>query len=234
MALEIARAGNDVILTYKSRADEAEKVKKEIESMGRKAAVLALDVGDVSSFAAFAKRLDEVLATTWQRTQVDVLVNNGGMSGHAKLGETPIEVFDALAHVHFRGVYFLTQELLPRIADGGRIICITTGLTRFAIPGYGPYAAMKSAVETLVKYWAKELGPRRIRVNAVAPGAINTEFSGDTYRKNPQIRDMIANNTALGRVGEATDIGPVVAFLVTDAGGWVNAQRLEASGGMFL
>ncbi len=130
-------------------------------------------------------------------------------------------------------MYFLTQEMLARIADDGRIICISTGLTRFAIPGYGPYAAMKGAVETLVKYWAKELGPRRIRVNAVAPGAINTEFSTN-YEANPQLRNMIAGNTALGRVGEATDIGPVVAFLASEAGGWVNAQRIEASGGMFL
>jgi NAD(P)-dependent dehydrogenase (short-subunit alcohol dehydrogenase family) len=234
MALNLARAGHDVIVTYNSRADEAADVKKQIEALGRKAAVLQLDAGDVASFPAFAQQLAGVLESQWKRKHFDFLVNNGGFNGQGKLGETKEEVFDALAHVHFKGVYFLTQQLLPQIADGGGIVCVSSGLTRMSLPGYGPYAAMKSAIETLVRYWAKELGPRRIRVNAVAPGAIATDFSRDVYQANPQLPVMIANNTALGRMGEADDIGPVIAFLCSDAARWVNAQRLEASGGQFL
>jgi NAD(P)-dependent dehydrogenase (short-subunit alcohol dehydrogenase family) len=234
MASHLARAGHDVILTYKSRADEAAQVQKEIEALGRKAATLQLDVGDTASFAGFAQRVADVLEGQFKRKQFDVLVNNGGMNGQGKLGETQEAVFDALANVHFKGVYFLTQQLLPQVADGGAIICVSSGLTRMTIPGYGPYAAMKSAIETTVRYWAKELGPRRIRVNVVAPGAIATDFSREHYAANPQLALMIAANTALGRMGEAGDIGPVVAFLASPAAGWVNAQRLEASGGQFL
>lgn len=234
MALALARAGHDVIVTYKSRADEAAEVGKQIESLGRRAAVLALDATDVASFPAFAQQLADVLRTQWDRRQVDFLVNNGGFNGQGKLGETKEDVFDALVGVHLKGVYFLTQRLLPQIADGGAIVCVSSGLTRMTLPGYGPYAAVKSAVETLARYWAKELGPRRIRVNAIAPGAIATDFSRDVYEANPQLPVMIAANTALGRMGQAGDIGPVVAFLCSEAAGWVNAQRIEASGGQFL
>jgi NAD(P)-dependent dehydrogenase (short-subunit alcohol dehydrogenase family) len=234
MALNLARAGHDVIVTYRSRASEAEEVKKQVEALGRRAAILPLDVADVPSFPGFARKLAEVLEARWQRRQIDFLVNNGGFNGQGKLGETEEAVFDALAHVHFKGVYFLTQQLLPLVADGGAILCVSSGLTRIAIPGYGPYAAMKAAVETLVRYWAKELGPRRIRVNAIAPGAIATDFSREVYEANPQLPIMVAQNTALGRMGEADDIGPVVAFLCSDAARWVNAQRLEASGGQMI
>jgi NAD(P)-dependent dehydrogenase (short-subunit alcohol dehydrogenase family) len=234
MALHLARSGHDVILTYKSRADEAAEAKKEIEALGRKAVTLQLDAGDAASFPAFAQRVADALQTQWKRKQFDFLVNNGGMNGQGKLGETDPHVFDALFNVHFKGVYFLTQQLLPLITDGGAIICVSSGLTRLSLPGYGPYAAMKSAVETIVRYWAKELGPRRIRVNAIAPGAIATDFSRDVYEANPQLPVMIASNTALGRMGQAEDIGPVVAFLCSPAAGWVNAQRLEASGGQML
>jgi NAD(P)-dependent dehydrogenase (short-subunit alcohol dehydrogenase family) len=234
MALALARSGHDVILTYRSRADEAAEVRRQVEVAGRKAAMLPLDAGDVASFPAFAGQLAEVLESRWGRQDFDFLVHNGGFNGQGKLGDTQEEVFDALADVHFKGVYFLTQQLLPRLADGGAIVCVSSGLTRIAIPGYAPYAAMKAAVETLVRYWAKELGPRRIRVNAVAPGAIATDFSRDVYEANPQLPVMIAQNTALGRMGEADDIGPVVAFLCSDAARWVNAQRLEASGGQMI
>jgi NAD(P)-dependent dehydrogenase (short-subunit alcohol dehydrogenase family) len=234
MALALARSGHDVILTYRSRADEAAEVRRQVEAAGRKAAMLPLDAGDVASFPAFAGQLAEVLESRWGRQDFDFLVHNGGFNGQGKLGDTQEEVFDALADVHFKGVYFLTQQLLPRLADGGAIVCVSSGLTRIAIPGYAPYAAMKAAVETLVRYWAKELGPRRIRVNAVAPGAIATDFSRDVYEANPQLPVMIAQNTALGRMGEADDIGPVVAFLCSDAARWVNAQRLEASGGQMI
>lgn len=234
MALNLARAGHDVIVTYKSRAEDAAAVGREVEALGRRAAVLALDAADVASFAGFSRRLGELLQARWQRQHFDYLVNNGGFNGQGTLGTTDEDVFDALAGVHFKGVYFLTQALLPQLADGGGIVCVSSGLTRIAIPGYAPYAAMKSAVETLVRYWAKELGPRRIRVNAIAPGAIATDFSRDVYAANPQLPVMIAQNTALGRMGEADDIGPVVAFLCSDAARWVNAQRLEASGGQMI
>ncbi|NML44560.1 SDR family oxidoreductase [Ramlibacter sp. G-1-2-2] len=234
MALHLARAGHDVIVTYKSRADEAAEVQKQVEALGRRAAVLPLDVADVPSFPAFAQRLAEVLESRWHRKHIDFLVNNGGFNGQGKLGETQEAVFDALAHVHFKGVYFLTQQLLPQLQDGGGIVCVSSGLTRISIPGYAPYAAMKAAVETLVRYWAKELGPRRIRVNAIAPGAIATDFSREVYEANPQLPVMVAQNTALGRIGEAEDIGPVVAFLCSEAARWVNAQRLEASGGQMI
>jgi NAD(P)-dependent dehydrogenase (short-subunit alcohol dehydrogenase family) len=234
MALHLARNGHDVIVTYRSRADEAAEVKKQVEALGRRAATLPLDVADVKSFPGFARRLADLLEGQWRRKHIDFLVNNGGFNGQGKLGETREDVFDALAHVHFKGVYFLTQQLLPQIADGGGIVCVSSGLTRIAIPGYAPYAAMKAAVETLVRYWAKELGPRRIRVNAIAPGAIATDFSRDVYEANPQLPIMVAQNTALGRMGQAEDIGPVVAFLCSDAAGWVNAQRLEASGGQMI
>lgn len=234
MALHLARAGHDVIVTYKSRQDEAHQVQQQVEAHGRKAAVLPLDAGDTASFAAFARQLAELLQARWGRRHIDFLVNNGGFNGQGTLGDTQEAVFDALANVHFKGVYFLTQQLLPQIADGGAILCVSSGLTRIAIPGYAPYASMKSAVETLVRYWAKELGPRRIRVNAIAPGAIATDFSRDVYEAHPELPRMIAQNTALGRMGEAEDIGPVVAFLCSDAAGWVNAQRLEASGGQMI
>ena len=234
MALSLARAGHDVIVTYRSRAAEAADVQRQVEAMGRRAAILPLDVADVASFPAFAQQLADVLATQWQRQRIDFLVHNGGFNGQGKLGDTQEAVFDALAQVHFKGVYFLTQQLLPQVADGGGIVCVSSGLTRIAIPGYAPYAAVKAAVETLVRYWAKELGPRRIRVNAIAPGAIATDFSRDVYDANPQLPVMIAQNTALGRMGEAEDIGPVVAFLCSDAARHITGAELNIDGAQSL
>ena len=234
MALNLAREGHDLIVTYHRDAGAAAQVKQDVEALGRSARVLPLDVADVASFPAFAREVESLLKTQWGRSRFDVLVNNGGFNGQGTLGSTLEKVFDDLANVHFKGVYFLTQQLLPQLADGGSIVCISSGLTRTTIPGYAPYAAMKAAVETLVRYWAKELGPRRIRVNALAPGAIATDFSRQVYEAHPELPVMVAQNTALGRIGEAGDIGPVAAFLCSPRAGWINAQRIEVSGGQML
>lgn len=207
---------------------------KEIEENGQKAAALQLDAGDVSTFERFASRLADVLQEKWNTERFDVLINNAGFGVNAPLSATTEEQFDSLVNVHLKGVFFLTQKLLPRISDHGRIINVSTGLTRFALDGYGAYAAMKGAVEVLTRYMAKEWGKRGIRVNAIAPGAIATDFRGGAVRDNQDIQDFIGSQTALGRVGRVDDIGGLVASLCTDEMGWVNAQRIEASGGMFL
>ncbi len=234
MALSIAAKGQDVILTYNSRKEEADAVVAEIENSGRKAAALQLDVSDSSSFPTFAGSVKDILQQTWGRSDFDFLVNNAGIGISAPFAETTEEQFDQLMNIQFKGVFFLTQALLPLMADGGRIVNISTGLARFALPGYAAYASMKGAVEVLTRYLAKELGPRGIAVNVVAPGAIETDFGGGSVRDNEQINQFIASQTALGRVGLPDDIGPVVASLLSDDNRWINAQRIEASGGMFL
>ena len=234
MALSLAARGQDVILTYRSKKTEAEEVVAEIEKSGRKAVALPLDVADSKSFPAFADSVKEALQQTWDRTDFDHLVNNAGIGINAPFAETTEEQFDQLLNIQFKGVFFLTQALLPLMADGGRIVNISTGLTRFALPGYAAYASMKGAVEVLTRYLAKELGPRGIAVNVVAPGAIETDFGGGAVRDNEHINQFIASQTALGRVGLPEDIGGVVASLLSDDNRWVNAQRIEASGGMFL
>jgi NAD(P)-dependent dehydrogenase (short-subunit alcohol dehydrogenase family) len=234
MALSLAQKGIDVILTYNSRKAEADEVVKQLESGGRKACAIQLDVSDSKSFAAFAHEVKKVLREKWHGDSFDYLVNNAGSGVHAPFAETTEEQFDQMMNVHLKGVYFLTQKLLPLMADKGRIINISSGLTRFALPGYSAYATMKGAVETLTKYLAKELGARGIAVNVVAPGAIETDFGGGLVRDNQQINSFIAGQTALGRVGLPEDIGGVVASLLSDDNRWVNAQRIEASGGMFI
>jgi NAD(P)-dependent dehydrogenase (short-subunit alcohol dehydrogenase family) len=233
-ALHIARGGSDVILTYRSQREQANAVVKEIEALGRRAVALPLNVADSSSFAAFASSVKQALQQTWQRDRFNFLVNNAGIGIHASFMETTEAQFDELVNIQFKGVFFLTQKLLPLMADGGRIVNVSTGLTRFALPGYAAYAAMKGAVETLSKYMAKELGARGIAVNVVAPGAIETDFGGGAVRDNAQLNGFVASQTALGRVGLPDDIGGVVASLLQPANGWINAQRIEASGGMFL
>jgi NAD(P)-dependent dehydrogenase (short-subunit alcohol dehydrogenase family) len=233
-ALHLARQGHDVILTYRSKRAEADEVVKQIEAMGQKAVALALDVSDSSSFASFAAQVREVLLATWGRTTFNVLINNAGTGTYASLMDTTEAQFDELVNVHLKGVFFLTQKLLPQTADGGRIINLSSGLTRFALPGYAAYAAMKGAVEVMTRYMAKELGPRGIAVNTVAPGAIATDFGGGAVRDTPQLNAFVASQTALGRVGEADDIGAMVASLVSPDNRWVNAQRIEVSGGMFV
>ncbi|GJD64717.1 SDR family NAD(P)-dependent oxidoreductase [Methylobacterium frigidaeris] len=230
-ALSIARHGGDVVLTYHSRVDEAEAVVAEIRAMGRKAVSLQLDTGGVGAFPAFGERLQAVLRETWGRETFDHLVNNAGHGDYALIGQTTEAQLDRLVDVHFKGVYFLTQSLLPLLADGGRIVNLSSGLTRVCFPGYAAYAAVKGAVEVLTRYMAKELGSRGIAANTVAPGAIETDFGGGAVRDNADINKLFADMTALGRVGVPDDIGPMVASLLADNNRWVNAQRIEVSGG---
>lgn len=234
MALHLARQGVDIVLTYQREAAQAQAVVAEIEALGRKACALQLDVGQSSSFAAFATQVQTVLRSQWQRERFNFLVNNAGIGLHALVADTTEAQFEQVFNVHLKGPFFLTQKLLPLLADGGRILNLSSGLTRFALPGYGAYAAMKGGVEVLTRYLAKELGARRISVNTVAPGAIATDFGGGVVRDNPQVNGFIASQTALGRVGEADDIGALMAGLLSGPGSWVNGQRIEASGGIFL
>lgn len=233
-ALKLARQGVDVILTYRSQAAEAAAVVTEIQQLGAQAAAVQLDVADSKSFPAFAAQVKALLNTKWQRNSFDFLINNAGIGIHASFAETTEEQFDQLVNIQFKGTFFLTQNLLPLLADGGRIINISTGLTRFSFPGYAAYASMKGAIEVLSRYLAKELGARGIAVNVVAPGAIETDFGGGVVRDNDQLNQHIASVTALGRVGVPDDIGGVIASLLSDDNRWVNAQRIEVSGGMML
>ncbi len=234
MAISLAKKGINVILTYNSKAEEAQAVVAEINNMGQTAAALQLNVGDSNSFDAFISTLTATLQTTFGADKIDFLINNAGVGVHASFAETTEEQFDTLSDIHFKGPFFLTQKALPVMADGGGIVNISTGLARFSLPGYAAYAAMKGAMETLTKYMAKELGSRGIRVNIVAPGAIETDFGGGAVRDNAQLNAFVASATALGRVGLPDDIGGVVAFLCTDDARWVNAQRIEVSGGQML
>lgn len=233
-ALALAKAGVDLVLTYHSKADEAAAVVAEVQALGRKAVAIQLDTSNVSSFAEFSAQLATHLQQIWQRDQFDFLVNNAGFGIYAALNETTEQQFDALMNVHLKGVFFLTQQLLPQIADGGRILNYSSGLTRFALPGYGAYAAMKGAVEVLSRYLALESGARGIRVNTLAPGAIETDFGGGAVRDNADINHYIASQTALGRVGLPDDIGGVVQMLLSEQSGWINGQRIEVSGGIHL
>lgn len=233
-ALKLAAQGIDIILTYQTNAAAAAEVVAEIEWLGRKAVALPLDVSDSGSFAEFATQVSTVLAHTWQRESFNYLINNAGIGIHVPMAETSIEQFDTLMNIHVKGPFFLAQTLLPQLMDGGSIVNISTGLTRFAIPGFGAYATMKGAVETMTKYWAKELGPRGIRVNVLAPGAIETDFGGGAVRDNEQMNQFLAQQTALGRVGLPDDIGGAISALLSPAAAWITAQRIEASGGMFL
>ncbi|WP_028346581.1 SDR family oxidoreductase [Bradyrhizobium murdochi] len=233
-ALNIARNGSDVIITYQSRQQDAEAVVAEIAGIGRKAIALQLDVSDVSTFASFADRLRTMLRKTWQRDTFDHLVNNAGHGDMASITETTEAQFDKLVNVHFKGVFFLTQALLPLIADGGRIVNLSTGLTRVSFPGFSAYAAAKGAVEVLSVYMAKELGSRGIAVNTVAPGAIETDFLGGAVRDTPDLNKTFAGMTSLGRVGQPDDIGPMIASLLREDNRWINAQRIEVSGGQVI
>jgi NAD(P)-dependent dehydrogenase (short-subunit alcohol dehydrogenase family) len=234
MALNLAKKGLDVILTYNSKKEEAEEVVTEIEKLGQKAVTIQLNVAEVSSFDLFFHKITATLKNTFDTDKIDFLINNAGVGIYESLLTTTTTQFDDLVNIQFKGPFFLSQKALEVMNDGGGIVNISSGLTRFSFPGYGAYASMKGAMETLTKYQAKELGARKIRVNIVAPGAIETDFGGGVVRDNEQLNQQIASVTALGRVGLPDDIGSVVAFLCTDDAKWVNGQRIEVSGGMNL
>lgn len=234
MALHLARQGVDVVLTYRSKQAEAEDVANEARALGARAAVLAFDAADSSRFADFAARLKDVLKQDWQRENFDFLVNNAGIGIHASFAETTEAQFDELFRIHLKGPFFLTQTLLPLLADGGRILNVSSGLARFSLPGYAAYAAMKGGVEVMTRYMAKELGARGISVNTLAPGAIETDFGGGAVRDNAQLNQFVASVTGMGRAGLPDDIGGAVAALLTSDSNWITGQRVEVSGGMFL
>lgn len=233
-ALHLARDGWDVVVTWQQQAGNAEETVAEIRALGRQAAALRLDTGTSTGFADFAAGLAALLKRDFGRDSIDALVNNAGNSSNVPFVDTTEAEFDSLMNVHLKGVFFLTQALLPLLADGGAIVNVSSGLTRFSLPGKAAYAVMKGGIEVLTRYLAKELGGRRIRVNTIAPGAIATDFSGGAVRDNPQVNAFVASNTALGRVGQPEDIGGAVAALLSQDSGWINGTCIEASGGMFL
>lgn len=233
MALHLAARGVDVLFTYKGGADSAKATVGELQAKGVKAAALQLDVGDSKAYPAFVEAVKQQLKA-WNRDRFDYLVNNAGFGVHAAVIETTEDQMDELYRVHLKAALFLTQKLVPLIADGGRIVNISTGLARFTLPGYAAYAAMKGGIEVLTRYMAKELGPRRITVNTVAPGAIETDFGGGVVRDNKDVNKMIASTVALGRVGLPDDVGSAIAMLLSPESGWITGQRIEVSGGTLL
>lgn len=233
-ALALAKKGVDVIVTYHRNLEEANKVVSSIEEMGAKAKALQLDSSNTKTFDGFVEQVKQSLKDKWQTEHFDFLINNAGFGVYASFADTTEDDFDQLMNTHVKGVFFLTQKLLPLINDGGRIINISSGLARFTLPGYAAYATMKGAVEVLTRYMAKELGQRQISVNVVAPGAIETDFAGGAVRDNPDINSFLASQTALGRVGVPDDIGGAIASLLSEENRWVNAQRIEVSGGQSI
>jgi NAD(P)-dependent dehydrogenase (short-subunit alcohol dehydrogenase family) len=234
MAISLAKKGIDVVFTFNSNKQKADEVVKEIESLGQKAFAFRLDTSNVKLFDEFFKQVTTQLKEETGSTNFDFLINNAGTALYSSFAETTEEQFDDVMNIHLKGVYFLTQKALPFMNEGGRIINISSGLARFSLPGYSAYGSMKGTVEVLTRYLAKELGPRGIAANVVAPGAIATDFGGGVTRDNKEVNENIASATALGRVGVAEDIGGIVAFLCTEEGRWINGQRIEASGGMML
>jgi NAD(P)-dependent dehydrogenase (short-subunit alcohol dehydrogenase family) len=234
MALHLADKGQDSIITYHSKKAEADAAVNEIAAKGRKAVALHLDVAKASTFNSFVTEVKKALQVTWKTEKFDHLVNNAGTGIGVTIAETSEDQFDEMMNIHVKGPYFLTQKLLPLMADGGRIINVSSGLARFSFPSRAPYAIMKGAIEVFTRYLAKELGERRITANTLAPGAIATDFGGGSTRDNPQVNAMLAGMTSLGRVGLPDDIGALGAAMLTDDFRWVNGQRIEASGGFIL
>jgi NAD(P)-dependent dehydrogenase (short-subunit alcohol dehydrogenase family) len=232
MALSLAAKGIDVILTYRSKEEEAAEVVKTIEGSGRNAAALRLDMGDFKSLDGFVQQVLGILQSKWKTANFDFLINNAGMGATVPFEQVTEEIFNDFLNVHFKSVFFLTQKCVPHINNGGRIINISTGTTRFSNPGYSVYASMKGAIEVFTRYIAKELGPKGIAANVVAPGPILTDFNNGGIRDNPQMKERLSGLSPLNRVGTADDIGPVVAFLCTGDAAWINGQRIEVSGGI--
>jgi NAD(P)-dependent dehydrogenase (short-subunit alcohol dehydrogenase family) len=232
MAINIAKRGMDVIITYRGNKEGADETIQRVKESGGKAIALSLDMSQLSSLDAFVSEVNSVLKKEWNGGKLFGLVNNAGIGGNFPFGNVTEQVFDEFLNIHFKGVYFLTQKLLPLFEDGGRIVNISTGTTRFVNPGYSVYASMKGAIEVFTKYLAKELGPRGIRANVIAPGPIETDFNSATIRNNPELKNRLGSITPLGRIGNAEDIGGVVAFLFTEDARWINGQRIEVSGGI--
>lgn len=232
MALSLARKGMDVIVTYRTKKEEAEAVVAEIEAAGQRAIALPLDMSSIASIDPFVESVANALQTNLNATGVDYLINNAGIGGTVPFEQVTEAMFDEFNNVHYKGIFFLTQKLLPHLNNGGGIVNISSGTTRFVNPGYSVYASLKGAMEVLTRYWAKELGTKGIRCNIVAPGPVETDFNNAAIRNNPQLKERLASMSPLNRVGQADDIGSVVAFLCTDDAKWVNAQRIEVSGGI--
>lgn len=233
-ALYLAEKGCDVIITYHSNRDAADDVVSRIKEIGRSAIALALDVSQTDTFSHFADVVETQLKSEFGRKELDVIIHNAGMGIYKSFEDTTESDFDILMNTHLKAPFFLSQLLLPMIAPQGQIIHISSGLARFSLPGYTAYATMKGGVEVLTRYLAKELATKQIRVNTLAPGAIETDFGGGAVRDNTELNRSIANQTALGRVGLPNDIAKALAMLVSDDSSWVTGQRIEASGGMFL
>lgn len=234
MAISIAKKGIDVILTYRSNEADAKNTVAEIEKLGQKATALHLDMSDFESLDSFVEKVEATLQSIWDASTFDFLINNAGMGATVPFEKVTEEIFTEFLNVHFKSIYFLTQKCVPIITTGGRIINISTGTTRFSNPGYSVYASMKGAIEVFTKYLAKELGPKGIGANVVAPGPVETDFNNAGIRNNPQMKTILSSLSPLGRVGVADDIGPVVAFLCTDDARWINGQRIEVSGGIYV
>ena len=234
MALALAKKGIDVVITYHTKKEEAEKVVAEITAMGRKAVALPFDVSNIKSFDPFISMLSSSIQKHWGVSTFDFLINNAGTGATIPLAQVTEEAFDNLMNIHFKGVYFLTQKSLPIMNDGGSVINVSSGTTRFCVPGYSVYSSLKGAVEVFTKYVAKEFGSRGIRSNIVAPGPIETDFNNAAIRSNPQMKTFLSSLSPLGRVGQADDIGSVVAFLCSDDARWINGQRIEVAGGINL
>jgi NAD(P)-dependent dehydrogenase (short-subunit alcohol dehydrogenase family) len=234
MALAMAAKGIDLILTYNSNAEQANEVCNDIRKQGRKATAIQFDVSGIENIVPFVDKLENTLKTEWGTGTFDFLVHNAGVGATIPMAEVTEERFDYLLNVHYKGVYFLTQKTIPLLNNDGSIVFISSGTTRFTNPGYSVYASLKGAIEVLSRYVAKDLGSRGIRSNVVAPGPIETDFNNAAIRNNPQVKAHLGNLTALGRVGQATDVGGVVAFLCTPEAGWINGQRIEVSGGINL
>jgi NAD(P)-dependent dehydrogenase (short-subunit alcohol dehydrogenase family) len=233
-APHLARRGIDPVITYRTQQGQARAVIDEVRDLGGRSVAVALDVGDSSQFPAFVQSLRQVLAEHWQRERIDHLVNNAGMGLRAPIESTSEDQFEQLMRVHLKGPFFLTQALLPVLADGGSVLNVSSGLARFSLPGYAAYAMMKGGIEVMTRYMAKEFGARGIRVNTLAPGAIETDFGGGAVRDSAELNRFVASVTALGRAGVPDDIGAVIAALLAADTRWINAQRIEASGGMFV